>query len=208
MGGGAEVPPFVQDQDVTGMPGIINSIYEMRLLDNLARKESAIHRLHPLVKLLTTLFFLIAVVSFGRYEISSLLPFVFYPVLIFALAELPVGPVLKRVALVQPLLIGMGILNPVFDNYPVMLGGIAVSRGWITFISLLLKGVLTVTAGLLLIATTGIDKLAAALRMLRIPKVFVLQLLLTYRYISVLGGEVSRMLRAYSLRRRSKRHTS
>jgi cobalt/nickel transport system permease protein len=44
------------------------------------------------------------------------------------------------------------------------------------------------------------DRLASALRMLKIPRLFVLQLLLTYRYISVLMEEVARILRAYSLR--------
>ncbi|MFD2360463.1 energy-coupling factor transporter transmembrane component T family protein [Saccharococcus thermophilus] len=68
------------------------------------------------------------------------------------------------------------------------------------FLSIFIKCSLTVTASILLIATTGMDRLAAALRMLKIPKIFVLQLLLTYRYISVLIEEVSRMMRAYSLR--------
>jgi cobalt/nickel transport system permease protein len=36
--------------------------------------------------------------------------------------------------------------------------------------------------------------------MLKVPKIFVLQLLLTYRYISVLIEELSRMMRAYTLR--------
>lgn len=182
------------------MPNIINSLYNIRLLDDLARKETHIHRLHPLAKLLTTIVYLTVVVSFGRYEIISLIPFAFYPVLIFAFAELPVAPILKRILLVEPIIIGIGILNPLFDNYTVMLGGIAVSRGWFTFLSIFIKSSLTVAAGILLIATTGMDKLAAALRMLRIPKIFVLQLLLTYRYISVLLEEVSRMQRAYSLR--------
>lgn len=172
----------------------------MRLLDTLARKETAIHKMHPLVKLLTTLVYLTTVVSFGRYEISGLLPYIFFPVIIFVLAELPAAPILKRVLLVQPLIIGIGILNPVFESSTIMLYGIAISRGWITFLSILIKSGLTVTVGLLLVATTGMDKLAVALRMLRIPKIFVLQLLLTYRYISVLIEEVLRMIRAYSMR--------
>ncbi len=53
---------------------------------------------------------------------------------------------------------------------------------------------------ILLISTTGIVKLSESLRMLKVPKIFVLQLLLTYRYISVLLEEVSTMLTAYSLR--------
>lgn len=182
------------------MSDITNSLYNMRFLDDLAQKESFIHRIHPLVKLLTTVAYLTVVVSFGRYEISRLLPFVFYPVLVFTLAELPVTPIIKRILVVEPLIIGIGILNPLFDNHTIILGGVAISRGWITFLSIFIKSGLAVTAGILLIATTGMDKLASALRKLRIPKVFVLQLLLTYRYIYVLIEEVSRMVRAYSLR--------
>jgi len=182
------------------MANILNSLYNLRLLDGLARKESSIHRLHPLAKLLTTVVYLTVVVSFGRYEISSLLPFIFYPVLVFAFSEIPAAPILKRVLLIEPLIIGIGILNPLLDSYPLMICGITVSRGWITFLSIFIKCGLTVTASILLIATTGMDRLASALRMLKIPKVFVLQLLLTYRYLSILMEEVSRLVTAYSLR--------
>lgn len=182
------------------MSGITSSLYNMRLLDDLARKESSIHRIHPLIKLLTTVVYLTVVVSFGKYEVGRLLPFMFYPVIIFALAELPVVPIIKRILIVEPLIIGIGILNPLFDSHLVVFCGFAFSRGWVTFMSIFIKSGLTVTVGILLIATTGMDKLAAALRMLKIPKLFVLQLLLTYRYVYVFIEEVSRMVRAYSLR--------
>lgn len=182
------------------MPNVINSLYNIRLLDDLAGKDSSIHRLHPLTKLLTTVFYLIVVVSFGKYEIESLLPYFFYPVLILAFAELPVAPILKRLLLVEPFIIGIGILNPLFDNSTVLIGGLELSGGWITFLSIFIKSGLTVMVSIMLIATTGMDKLAKALRMLKMPRIFVLQLLLTYRYISILMEEVSRMMRAYSLR--------
>jgi len=182
------------------MLNIMESLYNIRKLDELARGDTSIHRVHPLAKLITTVIYLIVVVSFDRYEISRLLPLVFYPILIFAFAELPVKPILKRVLLVEPLVIGIGVLNPVFDQQVVMLAGMEISRGWITFLAIFIKGGLTVTAALLLIATTGMDRLAEALRMLRIPRLFVLQLLLTYRYISVLMEEVATTLRAYSMR--------
>lgn len=162
--------------------------------------ESPIHKLHPLAKLLTTVVYLAVVVSFGRYEISNLLPFVFFPMLIFVLADIPVAPILKRVLLIEPLIIGIGILNPLFDNHSIMVYGFTISKGWLSFLSIIIKSGLTVTISILLIATTGMDRLASALRMLKIPRIFVLQLLLTYRYISLLLEEVSRMYRAYSLR--------
>ena len=182
------------------MANIMNSLYNMRLLDDLARQETVIHKLHPLIKLLTTVSYLTVVVSFDRYDVGALLPLFLYPVIVFALAEIPVKPILLRILLVSPFIIGIGILNPFFDHQIYMLGGREISRGWITFLSILIKSGLTVTAALLLISTTGMDQLAGALRMLRIPRIFVLQLLLTYRYIAVLMEEVARTLRAYSLR--------
>jgi cobalt/nickel transport system permease protein len=182
------------------MSNMKNSLYNIRLLDDFARKESSIHSIHPLIKLLTTVVFLIMVVSFGRYEIGRLLPFFFYPVLIFAFAEIPVVPILKRVLLVSPFIIGIGIFNPVFDQQTVVAFGYEISRGWVTFLSIFIKSILTVSVSILLIATTGMERLAQALRMLKVPKIFVLQLLLTYRYITVLIEEVSRMMRAYSMK--------
>lgn len=158
-------------------------------MDDLARKNTSIHRLHPISKLLATIVYVIAVVSFDRYEIIGLLPFVFYPLILILLAELPVVPILKRLLMVEPLIIGIGILNPLFDP-----------KGWITFASIMIKSGLTVTACLVLVSTTGLDKIAQALRTLKVPGIFVLQLLLTFRYLSVLIEELTRMVRAYTLR--------
>lgn len=177
----------------------------MRLLDELARQDSFIHRLHPLIKLLTTLIFLMALVSFPRDQVSGLLPFVFYPLLLLVLADLPAAPIVRRVLLVEPLIIGVGILNPLLDTQPVQLGHLVIARGWLTFAAIVIKSSLTVSASILLVATMGIDQLAAALRLLKVPKIFVLQLLLTYRYLSVLIEETARMMRAHTLRAPSQR---
>lgn len=182
------------------MSKIMNSLYSMRLMDDLARKKTAVHGIHPLVKLLVTLICLTVIVSFDRYEVGGLLFFAFYPILIFAFAELPVAPIIKRMLLVEPFIIGVGILNPLFDHNTIVFNGIELSAGWLIFASIFIKGSLSVVIGLLLIATTGMDKLAAAMRMMRIPGFFVLQVLLTYRYISVLTEEILKMFRAYSLR--------
>lgn len=182
------------------MANMMDSLYNMRLLDDLAGKDTYLHRVHPLSKLLVTAAYLAAVVSFDRYETTRLLPFLFYPVFVFTLAELPLAPLAKRILLVEPLIIGIGILNPFFDREVVMFGGVALARGWVAFLSIFIKCGLTVTAALLLIATTGMEKLGAGLRKLKIPRLFVLQLLLTYRYISVLVEEAARMTRAYLLR--------
>ena len=66
---------------------------------------------------------------------------------------------------------------------PMNVAGIIINSGWITFLSLSIKILLTVVVSILLIATTGMENLACALRMIKVPKIFVMQILLTYRYI-------------------------
>lgn len=182
------------------MPELQNTLYNLRQLEDLAQGNTWVHALHPLVKLLATLCYIVAVVSFQRDEILMLLPFVLYPWLMFTLGEIPAGPILRKLILVSPFVISIGIMNPIFDRTPVEVAGIILAHGWLTFGSILIKSGLTLSASLLLIATSGLDQLAQSLRMLRVPKIFVLQLLLTYRYLSVLLEELARMLRAYGLR--------
>ncbi|MZP31001.1 cobalt ECF transporter T component CbiQ [Heliobacterium undosum] len=182
------------------MLNIADSLLSMRQLDDLARQRTAIHRLHPVTKLLTTVMYLAVVTSFDSREIGGLLPLVIFPVMLLTLAELPPAAIVKRVLLVEAFVLTIGILSPLLNREVVMVGGIAFSAGWLIFFSLLLKSALTVTATLILIATTGMDRLAVALRILKVPKIFVLQLMLTYRYISVLMEEAQRTVMAYALR--------
>ena len=67
-------------------------------------------------------------------------------------------------------------------------------------LTLMLKGVLCLMASFLLMATTPIDALCAALRRLHIPSMLVTLLLLTYRYVGVMTEELAVMTDAYHLR--------
>jgi len=182
------------------MSNINDSIYAIRILDDLSHCDTSIHKIHPIAKIITTVLYLIFVISFDKYEISGLMPFFLFPVLIFILAEIPFLPIFKRILLVLPFIVGVGIANPFFETQQISFGDIEISIGWLTFLSIFIKGLLTVTASILLLATTGMDKIATSLIFLKVPRIFVLQLLLTYRYISVLMEETSRMMMAYSLR--------
>lgn len=182
------------------MTDIARSLGTFRLLDDLSRGRSRVHGLHPLAKLVATAAFLVAVASTSRRELVSLLPFALYPILVASLADLPPGPLAVRILGALPFIAGIGILNPLFDRTPVAVAGLLVGGGWLTFLSLLIKGGLTIAAALVLIATTGIGGVGEAMRALRVPRVVVLQLLLTYRYLALLLEELGRMLRAHDLR--------
>lgn len=183
------------------MANIVDSIYNVHYLEELSYKKTFIHTLDPVIKLVVTIGYIATTISFGKYDLSALVPLVFYPIVIFAMAEIPILKILKRVIPVMPFVICVGIFNPIIDNTPFLsIGEVTISAGWISFVTLILKSMLTVLSTLLLIATTGMDRIGMALRWLKVPKIFVTQLLLTYRYISVLMEEGASVLKAYHLR--------
>lgn len=180
--------------------------YDLGRLDMLAEKNSPVHRLDPRAKVLTTLIFIIYVVSFDKYEIARLLPFFLFPALLVGLANVPFGYLLRKLLIVSPFVIFIGIFNPVLDREIILhLGSLDISGGWLSLISILLRFTLTVGAALLLIATTGFPAICAAIVKLGVPRVFAVQMLLLYRYVFVLIEESIRMIRAYSLRSFSKK---
>lgn len=186
--------------------GMENSLYNIRYLDELSEKATIIHNVHPFAKVLTTSTYLIIVVSFGKYEISRLIPLILYPMILMILADIKIILIIKRLLVVLPFVICIGIFNPLLDHTSILIiGNINISGGWISFISILIKCVLTVAASLILIATTGINKIALSLILLKVPKLFVVEFLLTYRYITVLIEEVGRITRAYSVRSHMKK---
>jgi cobalt/nickel transport system permease protein len=81
----------------------------------------------------------------------------------------------------------------------------AITFGLLSFLSLMIKTMLTVSVAIILIATTSLDKIAYELVKIKVPKVFVTQLMLTYRYISVLVEETGNVVTAYVLRSRGSR---
>ena len=56
---------------------------ELREMDALAAEDSPVHRLHPLCKLLVTVCYIAAVVSFPKYDFTGLVVMVLYPAVLF-----------------------------------------------------------------------------------------------------------------------------
>ncbi|GAB4270220.1 MAG: cobalt ECF transporter T component CbiQ [Deferrisomatales bacterium] len=177
------------------------SLLDVGRLDRLAGGDSPVHRLDPRAKLLTTAAFVVCVVSFGKYEVSALLPFLLFPIAVASAAGLPFGYLLRKLLLVSPFAVLVGAANPFFDRETlVQLGPWAVSGGWVSFASILLRFTLTVGAALVLISTTSFHGVCLALNRVGVPRVMTVQLLLLYRYLFVLTDEAVRLVRARALR--------
>jgi len=183
------------------MGTIENSLYNIGYLEALSYQDTPIHRLDPRVKLLTTMVYIVAVVSFPKYAVAGLIPFLLFPVALIALGNVPLRYLGKKILIAAPFALCIGIFNPLLDRQTMVhLGPVALSGGWVSFASIMLRFLLTVSAALLLVAVTGFHQVCAALERLGIPRTLALQLLFLYRYLFVLGEEAGRMVRARSLR--------
>jgi len=183
------------------MASIEGTMLDFRRLDQLAAGHTALHRLDARAKVLTTLAFVLAVVSFGRYALAALLPFFLYPVAVLSLGDLPAGYFARKVALILPFALAVGMLNPLFDReVMVRLGPIGVTGGWISCASIVVRAALTVSAALVLVGVTGFPEICRAMERLGAPQAFTVQLLFLYRYIFVLTEEGGRSSRARELR--------
>lgn len=183
------------------MNKIDQALTEFREMDELADLDSPVHRFPVLVRLPLTIIYIMTVLSFDKYDLSGLFVMILYPVFFFQLSGLSMRRCLYRLRYILPLVMAVGILNPLFDRTVLLqIGNVSISGGWISMLTLMMKGVFSLMASWLLVATSGIAEICAALRRMHVPSVLVTLLLLTYRYITVLSEEAAIMTDAYHLR--------
>ena len=183
------------------MPKIESAFYNVGYLDRLSYLDTPVHRLDPRAKLVTTLVFIIVIVSMGKYEITMLLPFFFFPVFVASLGGIPFGFLARKIIIMAPFAVMVGMFNPFLDrDILIHAGSMGISGGWVSFISIIIRFILTISAAFILISTTGFMGICLALEKLKVPKIFAVQLLFLYRYIFVLIEEAGRLVTARDLR--------
>lgn len=183
------------------MASIHAAVLDLKRLDLLGRMDTPLHRLDARAKVLVTLVFILCVVSYGRFELSALLPFFIFPVTMIALSTIPPLFIARKIALLCPFVLVIGAFNPLFDReIIVQIGPLGISGGWISYASILIRSILTVGSAFILVGLTGFTSVCQALERLGMPQVFAVQLMFLYRYIFVLADEASRASRARELR--------
>ena len=126
---------------------------EVTRLDELGRRDTPIHHVDARAKALTTVGFIVTVLSFPRYEVAALTPFALYPLALASVGRVPARVVLGKLAVAAPFAVAVGLFNPILDTRPLgAFGPLTVSAGWCSFVSLLLRFALTVGAALVLVA--------------------------------------------------------
>jgi len=172
-----------------------------RDFNQVALGDTIFHKIDPRAKLLVTIIFIGMVLSYHKYEVISLIPFFSYPLIFILGGKIPFKLVFKRALLVSPFVLLIAIFNPFLDRAALYtLNGLEISGGLVSFFSIILRFFLTISSIIILLASTKFETFCFSLQKLKAPSIFVVQLLLMWRYIFVLLEETARMVRAYFLR--------
>ena len=186
------------------MPLFTDASRQFRQMDRFSCGNTGIHRLDARIKIGAFLVYQICVLSWPPQEITGLLPFFLFPVCVIRLAGLPLGYLLKRALWLLPVAVMIGIFNPLVDRTP--MGewfGIPVTQGMISFISIILRCMLTILGAFTLLASTGFAPLCRGLRQLGAPRILITLMAFLYRYAFILVDECQHMLMAFRSRRGS-----
>lgn len=174
---------------------------ELDAMERTALRRSPLHCLDGRAKLLATTVFLLTMLSVPLTRLSELLLYFIFPLITAAMGRLDYAALLRRSLVVVPFVAFIGLFNLLYDREPVLrIGQAVVTQGGIVFLSVILRGLLSVQALLLLIQSTGFYNLCRSMQRLGIPGVFTTQLLFVYRYIYVLLEESLRLTRARDAR--------
>lgn len=151
--------------------------------------------------IIVTLVYLVCVLSVPLYQPHRLVWLAAYPVVAAEINGIGYGRIFVKSLWILPLAVMIGIFNPFIDTAPAFfIGSTPVSRGWLSFSSIIIRGLLSFQAVLILVASTGFIDIINSLRKIGCPAVLTTQLLLTYRYISVIISEAMLMRQAREAR--------
>lgn len=179
------------------MTALEKALTEFRSVERTAQGSSKLHSLDPRAKTVVTIVYIATVLSISLDSLPALLIFWVFPIIASAMGGIGYGEVMRKSLYTLPLIAFIGIFNPMLHREPMLYAGaVAISRGWVEFLAILLRGLLTVQMVIVLIMTTGFYKVCRGLNRMGVPSVFTTQMMLVYRYIYVLVDEAIDMDRA------------
>jgi len=173
-------------------------------LDDLERdslRHSLLHGMDARAKTSAALLFLVTMLSVPLSQLSELLLYALFPIVAAAAGGIGYGAVCRRSLAVLPFAAMIGMFNPIcLRDTAFRIGGVNVTEGWVMFVSILLRGMLSVQILIVLVRSTGYLRFCRSLQRLGMPAVLTVQLLFVFRYIRLLSEEALDMLRARDAR--------
>ena len=179
---------------------------EYQLSDKYGNLDSLLHRLDPRTKILASVAFVLLVVITppARWQ-GYALCFILVASLAL-LSRLPLTFIVKRSLVIAPFVLVIALFVPFFKpaspgdtvfTSKIWLWNLSVTKsGLLTLFGVVTKAWLSVLSTILLSSTTRFSELLKGLDKLGVPKVMVMTLSFSYRYLFVIVDELTRMRRA------------
>lgn len=170
------------------MPKIEKSLL---VLDSVARggAEGILH-VDPRCLLLVTIVYLCFMLGVPTMHIDILLWYAVYPIVAAPFFGLTYLSVFLQSLIVLPLVLLLGVFNPIVDHAVVAsYYGVDITRGWLLFFGIVVRGLLSMQALLILIRSIGFVGIVRAMGRLGLPRFLTTQLMMVFRYIRVLIEE-------------------
>lgn len=169
----------------------------------------SLFKVDPRSLLLVTIVYLCLMLSVPTAHIDLLLWYAVYPIIASPLFGLSYSSVFLQSLIVLPLVVLLGVFNPIIDKEPVAeFNGMTITQGWLMFIGIIVRGLLSMQALLILIRSIGFVGIVRSLTRLGVPRFLTTQLLMVFRYIRVLIEEGLSMKAARDARSFGEKHLS
>ena len=172
-------------------------------IDQYSDLDSFIHRLDPRTKFITTLVFILVVISTPPTRWQVFASYLLLMAILILSSKVPIIYVLKRSLVIMPFVLLIAVFIPFFKggevagSYNIWLWQVSITYSGLQVLwNVLIKAWLSILSLIWLTSTTKLGNLLKGLEQLRMPKVIVMILSFMYRYIFVLVDEVMRMRRA------------
>lgn len=153
-------------------------------------RNEGLFNIDPRALLLVTLVFLCTMMSVPVAHIDLLLWFSLYPIIASPIFGMRFGTIFLQSLIVLPLVVLLGLFNPIIDKTPVAtFGSVSITNGWLLFWGIVIRGLLSMQALLIMIHAIGFVGIVRSLGKIGVPKFLTTQLMMVFRYIRVLIEE-------------------
>lgn len=176
-------------------------------MESMARMPTRVRDLDARAKTLVLAAYLVALTSMNPADLTGTVAMAVYPAGMAYWSRVRLRWLVTRSLVALPFVAGIGLFNPWFDRAPGTIAGyeICLSNGWLSFFGMILRGLLAAQAAMLLVLSTGFERLCQGWGALGLPRVLVDQLSMMYRYLFVLVEEAVSLTRGYRARCGGKR---
>ena len=183
------------------MSKINDAMKQLHTVDALAERNTFLTGVHPAGRLLVTVLYLIALLSFPAQNLTGVLSMAVYIIIVYQLGQLSALGTVRHLWGLFLLLLLVGIANPILNQEVLVYwGNFPVTEGMLSCVTLFFKGGLALLSAYGLMASMGMNDFCYGLQCLHLPKILIVVVLLIYRYIMLFLKEAERRALAYSMR--------